>query len=66
MVERSYYDAVEFEEIKRHLRRTPWGEFQDAVILSEVGIAKRHPLFAEAKSGDAKAAEALVEDLLSL
>lgn len=56
---------MDLEEIRRCLRRTPWDAFPDVVICADIPVAKRHPLFDAAKAGDAKAAEALVEDVLA-
>lgn len=41
------------------------GTFPDVLICAEEPTATRHPLYADAKIGDAKAADGLVEDVLS-
>ena len=57
--------VVDLREIRRRLRRTPWNDFPPVVILADVPAAKGHPLFSDAKAGDAKAAESVVEDTLA-
>jgi len=56
---------VDLGEIRRYLRRTAWGDFPNVVICANEPVATRHPLYAEAKIGDPKAADALIEDVLS-
>jgi hypothetical protein len=56
---------VDLEEVRKYLRRTDWCRFPDVVILADVPAAKRHPLFSAAKAGDAKGAEALIDDVLA-
>ena len=43
----------------------PWGAFPDAVILVSESVAKGLPEYAKAKSGDAGAARALVNELVA-
>ncbi len=45
--------------------RVPWGEFPDVVLHAEERAVKKHPLYAEAKSGNADAAIDLVAGTLS-
>jgi hypothetical protein len=61
-----YHLIVDLGEVRKYLRRTNWHSFPDVVILADVPAAKRHPLFSAAKAGDAKAAEALVDDVLAI
>lgn len=57
---------MELAEIRRFLRRTQWDDFSNVVICADIPAAKGHSLYDAAKAGDAKAAEALVEDVLSI
>src|SRR5581483_3188208 len=56
---------MDLGEEKQYLIRTPWGEFPDVVILFEERFIKRHPLYWEAKQGDVRAAEGLIEDAIT-
>lgn len=56
---------MDLSEIKRYLYRTAWGEFPNILICASEPTATRHPLYAEAKIGDPKAADGLVVDILS-
>lgn len=56
---------MDLGEIKQYLRRTAWGEFPDVLICADEPVATRHPLYPEAKIGDPKAADGLIEDVLS-
>jgi hypothetical protein len=61
------YDVrVDLGEIQRYLSRTEWGDFPDVQICAPEAEAHRHPHYAAAKVGDAKSADALVEDILSI
>jgi hypoxanthine-guanine phosphoribosyltransferase len=60
-----YHWPVDLGEIRQYLRRTAWGDFPNVRICANEPVATRHPLYAEAKIGDPKAADALVEDVLS-
>jgi hypothetical protein len=57
--------GVDLGEIRRYLRRTEWGEFPNVLICASETAATRHPLYAEAKVGNPKAADGLVTDLLA-
>lgn len=57
---------MDFETVKAHLRRTPWGEFPDVVLHADEPVVKKHPLYAAAKQGDSTAAEGLVLDAATL
>lgn len=46
-------------------RSRDWGDFPDVVIAARLGEASRHPDYAAAKSGDADAAERLVDAVLT-
>jgi hypothetical protein len=50
---------------KRKLFRSDWGELPDVVIHTSQSAVKRHPLYLQAKQGDAIAAEGLVEDCIN-
>jgi hypothetical protein len=56
---------VDLGEIKQYLHRAEWRDFPDVLICVDEPTATRHPLYPPAKIGDAKAADALVVDLLS-
>jgi hypoxanthine-guanine phosphoribosyltransferase len=56
---------VDLGETRRYLYRTAWGDFPDVRICVDEPQAIRHPLYATAKVGDAKAADGLILDLLS-
>lgn len=56
---------MDLGEIKNYLYRTAWGDFPDVLICVDESQATKHPLYADAKIGDAKAADGLVLDLLS-
>lgn len=61
------YDVrVDLGEIRRYLYRRDWDDFPDVVICASEGEAHRHPHYAAAKVGDAKSADALVGDILSV
>jgi orotate phosphoribosyltransferase-like protein len=45
--------------------RVPWGEFPDVIIQARVGDAKKHPLYYEAKAGNAEAALEVVSPLIN-
>jgi len=60
-----YHCPVDLGEIKQYLRRTAWGDFPEVLIYAEPRTATKHPFYAAAKIGDAKAADALVVDFLS-
>lgn len=48
-----------------HPPRTPWGEFPDVLIHSSESAVKQHPDYHAAKSGDAAAAERLVNETIN-
>ena len=54
------------DTIKQHLRRSEWGQFPDVVIHAGESLIKKHPLYTNAKSGDASAAEGLVLETMAL
>lgn len=56
---------MDLGDIRRYLYRTGWGNFPDVLICVSEPEAIRHPLYATAKVGDAKAAEGLIFDLLT-
>lgn len=56
---------MDLGEIKQYLYRTAWGNFSDVLICVDEPQATKHPLYAAAKVGDARAADGLVLDLLS-
>ena len=58
--------TMDLAEEKHHLRRTPWDAFPGVVIHSEERLVKTHPLYSSAKEGDARTAEGLVEDVMSI
>lgn len=43
--------------------RTPWGEFPNVVVHSNLVAMRAHPAYAEAKEGNLRAARAVVRDL---
>jgi hypothetical protein len=57
---------VDLGEIRRYLYRTDWNDFPDVVICAPEAEAHQHPHYAAAKVGDAKSADALVGDTLSI
>jgi hypoxanthine-guanine phosphoribosyltransferase len=57
---------VDLGEVRQYLRRTGWGDFPDILICANEPVATRHPLYPEAKIGDPKAADGLIEDVLSV
>jgi hypothetical protein len=57
---------VDLGEIRRYLYRTGWGDFPDVLICAPEGLVHKHPHYAAAKVGDAKSADALVEDILAI
>ena len=57
---------MDLGEIRQYLRRTEWGAFPDVLICASEPVATRHPLYSDAKIGDPKAADGLVEDVLSV
>jgi hypothetical protein len=56
---------VDLGEIRRYLCRTAWGAFPEVLICANEPVATRHPLYAEAKIGDPRAASGLVADIVS-
>ena len=50
---------------KENLKRTSWGGMPLVVIHAAESAVKKHPLYDRAKTGDAAAAEGLVEDCIS-
>jgi len=56
---------VDLGEIRRYLKRTEWNDFPDVLICASESNAKGHPHYAAAKIGDAKSADALIEDVLA-
>jgi hypothetical protein len=56
--------AMDLGDEKTHLRRTPWSAFPNVVIHADERFVKSHPLYSQAKEGDARIAEGLVEDVM--
>jgi hypoxanthine-guanine phosphoribosyltransferase len=56
---------VDLGETRQYLYRTEWGQFPDVLICANEPTATRHPLYAAAKIGDARAADGLVIDVLA-
>ena len=46
-------------------QRTAWNNFPDVILHAEELAVKKHPTYSAAKSGDADAAFALVQDTIS-
>ncbi len=57
---------MDLSTIRHHLVRTPWVDFARADILMSELEVKSHPQFSAAKSGDAIAAESLIDDVLAI
>ena len=45
--------------------RAGWGDFPDVLILKDESSVKRHPLYPAAKTGDANAADLMIQELLT-
>ena len=66
MINLSYDVGVDLGEVRRYLNRVVWGDFPDVLICASESSVHQHAHYSPAKMGDAKSADALVEDILAL
>jgi len=57
---------MDLEGIRTHLRRTAWGDFPEVVVYAEPVLVRSHASYGAAKGGDAIAAEALVDEVITM